>query len=69
MIEVNGATHYLLNLETGHKEYNLKTVFRTRTLGELGYRVIDVDLEDFAEGSFEVIEGIYETVKGSLKYK
>lgn len=44
VIEVNGSTHYIYNLESMKKEYDLKTKFRTKMLKKLGYHIIDIDL-------------------------
>ena len=52
VVEINGNMHLLTNLDTLDKQYNLKTLFRSNVLKKLGYEVIDVDLENFSEGSF-----------------
>lgn len=38
----------MIDIETGKRNYDIKTNFRSRTLNKLGYNVIDVDLEDYA---------------------
>lgn len=62
VIEVNGNTHHLFNLSSFTKIPNIKTEFRSRILRKLGYTVFDVNLEDYNEGSFEIIDEIYQIV-------
>lgn len=53
VIEVNGSIHYVYNLEgeKSNAEYNIKTLFRSWYLRKLGYKIIDIDLEEFNDGS------------------
>lgn len=62
VIEVNGSIHYVYNLE-GEKstaEYNIKTLFRSWYLQKLGYKIIDIDLEEYNDGSLEITRQVYE---------
>lgn len=58
VIEVNGGSHYLYNIETGETQLNLKTKFRDEMLPLMGYHVLNMSIDEFNEGSFEMLDKI-----------
>ena len=52
VVEVNGPSHFIYEASTWEKKLNLKSKFKERVLPKLGYYLINIDVQDFSEGSF-----------------
>lgn len=47
IIEVNGPTHYIYDIDTDEQEVNNNTFFKESILRKLGYKVLSIKLNDY----------------------